>query len=124
MTGGRVLRQRLAVSGRSAEAQRYRRLYNTARWRRTRATQLAAHPLCAACTRAGRITAATVCNHADPASKADEATFFAGPFTSLCAPCHDAGEQKAESAGYHAAPDNQGWPTDPRHPANRRTAPR
>ena len=104
---------------RSPEAAAYRALYNTARWRRTRSAQLAAEPLCRACTKAGRITAATVCNHVRPDLKATEAGFFAGPFSSLCADCHDRGEQKAESAGYSATAGDDGWPTDRRHPVNR-----
>ena len=103
---------------RSAEAASYRRLYNTAQWRCTRADQLAREPLCRACAQAGRITAATVCNHLIPEQKLSPATFFDGPFSSSCAPCHDSGEQKAESAGYSAAAGADGWPTDPRHPAN------
>lgn len=103
---------------RSAQAQGYRHLYKTARWQRTRAAQLQAQPLCQACRNIGRITEATVCNHADPAAKATEQGFFAGPFTSLCASCHDAGEQKAERAGYSAEAGSDGWPTDPAHPCN------
>ena len=104
---------------RSAEAQVWRGLYGTARWKRTRARQLTEHPLCEACLRMGRTVPATVCNHADPESKASEATFFDGPFSSLCQPCHDAGEQKAERAGYSGEADETGWPIDPRHPCNR-----
>jgi 5-methylcytosine-specific restriction protein A len=103
---------------RSPQAEAYRRLYHTARWRRTRAAQLRKQPLCEACLKRGRYAPATVCNHADPATKAT--AFFAGPFTSLCAPCHDAGEQKAERAGFTGEADEDGWPTDARHPANRR----
>lgn len=106
---------------RSPEASAYRSLYATARWRQTRADQLAREPLCRPCAAAGRIMAATVCNHLIPEQKLDPATFFDGPFSSSCAPCHDAGEQKVESAGYSAAAGGDGWPTDPRHPANRRT---
>lgn len=104
---------------RSDQATEYRRLYRTARWKRTRADQLQAEPLCRACMARGRVTEANVCNHMDKDAKATEEGFFAGPFSSLCAPCHDAGEQKGESAGYTAEADASGWPTDPRHPANR-----
>ena len=103
---------------RSVEAEQYRRLYGTARWKWTRAQQLASHPLCEACAKLGRVTAATVCNHTDPDSKSDSETFFAGPFSSLCAPCHDQGEQREEKAGYSFAVDSSGWPTDSNHPAN------
>ena len=105
-------------SDRSPEAQAWRRLYNTPRWRQIRATQLRAEPLCQACVALGKITPATVCNHLVKDSKATIVGFFAGPFSSLCAPCHDAGEQKGESAGFTAEAGLDGWPLDPRHPAN------
>ena len=104
---------------RSPAAAEYRALYKTAQWRRTREDQLRREPLCQACKAQGGFTPATVCNHIDKASKATPEGFFAGPFSSLCAPCHDGGEQKAESAGYSAAAGADGWPTDPRHLANR-----
>lgn len=106
---------------RSQEAQEYRAWYRDPRWRGkggVREQQLAKQPLCEACLRMGRTVPATVCNHADPESKASEATFFDGPFSSLCQPCHDAGEQKAERAGYSAEAGPDGWPLSPDHPAN------
>lgn len=104
---------------RSREAQVYRRLYSTARWRRTRAAQLAAYPLCAACTRAGFVTAATVCDHVRP-HKGDEALFFdPSNLQSLCAPHHDSSKQREESLGYSGEADEFGWPVDCRHPANK-----
>lgn len=100
---------------RSAEAAAYRRLYRTARWMRTRAEQLAKQPLCETCLSQGRITAATVCNHADKDSKATEEGFFAGPFTSECAPCHDSviqrNERRAEVGKLPIQPcGTDGWP--------------
>ena len=81
---------------RSAQAEAYRHLYKTARWKRTRAEQLAKQPLCETCLSQGRITAATVCNHADKDSKATIEGFYAGPFTSECAPCHNGVVQRDE----------------------------
>jgi len=88
---------------RSAEAEAYRVLYRDRRWRGpqgVRARQLSAHPLCAMCAKAGRTTAATVCDHIDPNSKRSEVTFFDGPFQSLCdaAPwrCHSSRKQSDE----------------------------
>lgn len=104
---------------RSVQASEYRHLYRTARWRRTRKDQLEREPLCRSCAARGLVVAATVCNHVDKDAKATEEGFFAGPFSSLCAPCHDGGEQKAESAGFTGEADADGWPVDPRHPANR-----
>ena len=106
----------MAADRRSPEAEAWRRLYKTAKWQAIRRDQLQRFPLCRACWRQGRTTPATVCNHLDKSSKATD--FFRGPFSSLCAPCHDGGEQKAEGAGFSAEAGEDGWPTDPRHPAN------
>ena len=81
---------------RSDGALAYRHLYKTARWKRTRAEQLARQPLCETCLSMGRITAATVCNHVDKDSKATIEGFYAGPFTSLCALHHDSTQQREE----------------------------
>ena len=109
---------------RSEEAKAYRRLYKTARWRRLRLAQLATHPLCASCLSMGRTTPATVCNHADKDAKATEEGFFAGPFTSECAPCHDGPIQKQERRGHIIGCDESGWPIDPKHHWNAVPGPR
>lgn len=108
---------------RSAEARIYRRLYNTARWHRTRDQQLREHPLCERCKAKGFTVGATICDHADPKTKENEETFFHGPFSSLCKPCHDGPKQSQErtgkansQVGYSKAVDASGIPTDPRHP--------
>jgi hypothetical protein len=89
---------------RSAKAQAYRVHYKSARWRETRKRQLAKQPLCETCLKAQpqRLTPATVCNHADKRTKEDPETFFQGPFTSECAPCHDSivqSQERREDAG-------------------------
>lgn len=75
------------------------------------------------CLAEGRVTAATVCDHVDPRTKDSEATFFEGPFQSLCdaAPwrCHSRKKQQQERSGYHADLGLDGVPTDPNHPFNR-----
>jgi len=101
---------------RSPEAQVWRRLYNTKRWRETRRAQLARQPLCETCLTMGVTTAATVCNHADKDSKATEAGFFAGPFTSECKPCHDGLIQSQERRGHIIGCDESGIPLDPNSP--------
>lgn len=109
---------------RSDQAEAYRRLYKTARWLKTRKHQLATEPLCRMCKAAGRITAATVCDHIDPATKLDPATFFDGPFQSLCDEepqrCHSSRKQRIEALGYEPGCDTSGRPVDPAHPWNRR----
>lgn len=108
---------------RSKASEAYRHLYNASRWKHpdhgVRARQLRKQPLCEFCLKANRITVATVCDHIDPRSKDTEEGFFAGPFQSLCADHHNAAKQREESAGYSAEAGEDGWPIDPRHPANR-----
>ena len=101
---------------RSEAAKAYRRLYATKRWKLTRAEQLRHEPLCRMCAEAGRVTAATVCDHTDPRSKDTEEGFFAGPFQSLCAPHHDGRKQQQERRGYATEVGSDGFPTDPAHP--------
>lgn len=105
---------------RSAEAERYRALYKSARWQRIRKAQLSAFPLCQTCERQGRITPAAVCNHIDKSAKATVEGFFAGPFSSECAPCHDGPIQRDERrADAGLAPIAQvgedGWPVSAGH---------
>ena len=104
---------------RSEASAAYRHLYRTARWRRLRLAQLAAHPLCASCLTMGRTTPASVCNHADKAAKATPEGFYAGPFTSLCALHHDSTQQREERRGYQIGCGLDGTPNDPRHHWNK-----
>lgn len=87
-------------TARSDQAESYRRLYKTARWRRIREAQLSSQPLCQTCQTMGRVTAATVCDHIDPDKKLDPATFYNGPFQSLCDEgpwrCHSSRKQSDE----------------------------
>lgn len=84
---------------RSKEAEAYRKLYKTKRWQDTRDRQLASKPLCERCAKVGKVTVATVCHHVDKSTKDNQATFFAGPFASLCKQCHDGPIQKEERSG-------------------------
>lgn len=103
---------------RSPEAAAYRALYRTRAWQVTRRQQLQEEPLCRMCKAEGRVTAATVCDHIEP-HKGDRVKFFSGPFQSLCSTCHDGAKQSEDRRGYSKRIDLSGWPTDPRHPANR-----
>lgn len=75
----------------------WRAFYSTTRWHRIRARQLRDNPICAECDKDGIVTPATVCDHVDRHG-GDEEKFFAGPFQSLCKPCHDSAKQVAERA--------------------------
>lgn len=62
------------------------RLYG-ARWQKFRASWLSARPWCAACLRLGVYTLATEVHHLRRHG-GDASLFWAGPFESLCKPCH------------------------------------
>lgn len=106
---------------RSAASAAWRGLYGTARWKAVRQAQLASEPLCCMCAAAipSRVTRASVCDHVDPTAKETSEGFFDGPFMSLCGPHHNSSKQREERAGYSGACDVDGWPIDPRHPANK-----
>lgn len=90
--------------------QPWRAWYKTPRWQRARATQLSAYPLCAMCQEDGVITPANVCDHVEP-HRGNEAKFWAGPFQSLCEPCHNRHKQREERGGARSwAVGEDGWP--------------
>lgn len=76
-----------------------RRLYSTSRWRALRTAQLQAEPLCRRCWDLDHLAVpATVCDHVHP-HRGDVTAFWAGPFQSLCQPCHDSAKQREETGG-------------------------
>lgn len=88
----------------------YKRWYKTARWQRLRASQLSEEPLCAMCK--PHITVATVCDH-QRRHRGDETAFWAGPFQSLCKPCHDSDKQRIENGSKpRQRISASGWPED------------
>ena len=103
---------------RSPEAAAYRKLYQSARWKRLREAYLRGHPLCIMCQAEGRVTAANVVDHQTP-HKGDLAIFWGGPFQAMCKPHHDGAKQSEDRTGYSKAIGLDGFPSDPRHPANR-----
>ena len=68
-----------------------------AQWRRRRAAQLEAAPLCCMCEREGRIRLATVADHIKP--HRGDPVLFAGPLQSLCASHHSGYKQALERTG-------------------------
>lgn len=103
-------------NSRSAKAIAYRRLYQTAQWRRLREAQLNDQPLCAFCLARGRTTEARVADHI--VRHLGDTTLFFDPdnLQSLCFNCHDSLKAQVESKGYHEAFGLDGFPIDPRHP--------
>lgn len=63
--------------------------YDTARWQAARKAQIARCPLCAECTKQGRTTPATVCDHITPV-RLGGAFYDTNNHQSLCNPHHQA----------------------------------
>jgi len=104
---------------RSAEALEWRKLRKTKHWLQLRDMQLTAHPYCRFCEARGKLKRATVVDHITP-HKGDADLFFdPANLQSLCKRCHDSAKQSEERLGYSTAIDEDGYPIDPRHPANR-----
>lgn len=82
---------------RRRDEKEWRGWYKLAVWRRIRAAQLQAEPLCRRCLARGEVVSATVVNHIEP-HRGDWDKFIAGPFESTCKPCHDGEVQREERA--------------------------
>lgn len=79
--------------------------------------QLRTHPLCATCLSRGVTTPATIADHVEP-HRGDWNAFMLGKLQSLCKPCHDKDKRLLDLHGYSDDIGDDGWPLDPRHPAN------
>jgi 5-methylcytosine-specific restriction endonuclease McrA len=78
--------------------------------------QRSTFPLCKMCEAKGLVVAAEVADHVEP-HKGDLQKFWLGELQSLCSNCHNANKQQIEKRGYDTAIGEDGWPTDPKHPA-------
>lgn len=68
------------------------------KWQQAREGFLRSHPLCVYCQREGRVTAATVVDHAI-AHRGDMALFWdKSNWQSLCGPCHSSVKQREEAS--------------------------
>src|SRR5262249_3044243 len=92
--------------------------YHTQRWRRRAALQLKRQPLWGIWLENGQVVPATDADHVVP-HKGNEREFWFGELQSLCGSCHRSVKQKEEKRGYRSDIGGDGWPTDPRHPANK-----
>lgn len=102
----------------------HRHLYNSARWKRLRLTQLQAHPLCRMHLELGQTVEARVADHVQP-HRGDETLFFGGQLQSLCKQCHDAHKQAQEhnADGVLRGAGLDGRPLDLAHPWHRSASP-
>jgi hypothetical protein len=88
-------------------------------WRRRAAHQLAAEPLCRMCQAEGRVTPAKVADHVEEHG-GNWNEFRLGKLQSLCAACHALKHGRASpTSSYGREIGADGWPLDPRHPANK-----
>jgi hypothetical protein len=97
----------------------WRRWYQLERWRKTAKAQLRKQPLCEFCLARGVVTIACIADHIEP-HHGDWNSFWLGRLQSLCKDCHDSNKRLVQERGYDPKAIGQdGWPTDPRHPANK-----
>lgn len=81
----------------------YRRIINSAAWRRLRDTYYRAHPLCEACLADGRAVPAEDVHHVVPIERArtfgemERLALSAGNLRSLCRNCHEAEHRRLAS---------------------------
>jgi 5-methylcytosine-specific restriction enzyme A len=80
---------------------------------------MAEHPLCKMCLARGLVVAAQVADHVIP-HKGNYNLFWFGELQSLCTDCHNRDKQQIERKGYTTDIGKDGWPTDQRHPANKK----
>jgi predicted CXXCH cytochrome family protein len=64
------------------------------------------------------VRVATICDHVEPHA-GDWNMFLTGKLQSLCFECHNSEKRLIERRGYSKAIGEDGWPSDPAHPANR-----
>jgi 5-methylcytosine-specific restriction endonuclease McrA len=90
--------------------------YNTTRWQRMRRNHLRTEPLCRWCDKP---TPATVVDHIKPHRGDARLAFDATNLQSLCEHHHNSDKRFEDINGYSRQVGADGWPVDPRHPANR-----
>ena len=92
--------------------------YRHWRWKKhIRPRQLAAEPLCRLCKLDGKVTVATVVDHVER-HHGDPQKFWYGELQSLCRGCHESRKKFHEARGYARDIGTDGFPLDPKHPAN------
>lgn len=99
---------------RSEDALAYRNLYGLKAWKRARAYQLHAFPLCALCHARGILTPANVVNHRKPHRGVMDLFLDPANLESLCKPCHDGPTQSFERTGVERGCNAEGFPNNAR----------
>jgi 5-methylcytosine-specific restriction protein A len=99
---------------------KHERLYDSPRWRKVAKMFLDQNPLCNPCWKiSGREVPASIVHHKIE-HKGDEALFWNWDnLEAVCPSCHSGHIRVSEHVGYSQACDADGFPIDPRHPANK-----
>jgi 5-methylcytosine-specific restriction enzyme A len=93
----RIPTARISLQSAASTAAEYKRrpeyreahaFYNSARWKKVRAMVLRAHPLCADCTKAGRVVIATEVHHVKERRDHPELAYSPENLAGLCKRCH------------------------------------
>jgi hypothetical protein len=86
--------------------------YSSRRWKKRRARQLKAEPLCAICLAKGRVVPASVADHEPPWKpgpiQSSWNRFITGKLQSLCRECHEIKEGRLRP---RVEIGEDGWPT-------------
>lgn len=111
---------------RSKDAEQYRKLYMTKRWRSMRLEVLARdlytcqNKGCGSRLVSGRSDPRSAVVHHKIAHKGNLELFYdLGNLEAVCWTCHSGEIQSQEALGYDTAIGADGWPTDPAHPGAR-----
>ena len=111
---------------RSKDAEQYRKLYMTKRWRSLRLEVLARdlytcqNKGCGSRLVSGRSDPRSAVVHHKKAHKGNLELFYdLGNLEAVCWTCHSGEIQSQEALGYDTAIGADGWPTDPAHPGAR-----
>jgi 5-methylcytosine-specific restriction protein A len=91
-------RDRQRAYNSTASRQADQKFYKGRRWLAVRAAHLQDEPLCRACRKVGRMTAATHVDHIIPRT-AGGADYDESNLQSLCMPCHSAKTRREERQG-------------------------
>ena len=97
-----------------------RALGYTWHWEKASRIYLNHNVLCVMCRANGRVVAATLVDHIIP-HKGDMAVFWdVNNWQALCKNCHNNDKQFIDNNKYKKDVDDNGWPVDPQHPANKK----
>ncbi|MEM1346657.1 MAG: HNH endonuclease [Pseudomonadota bacterium] len=97
----------------------HKHLYASRAWKRASRAYRLQYPRCRRCAERGQSSPSEVVDHIAP-HRGDAALFWdVANWQPLCKPCHDRHKQSEEARGYASDIGEDGWPVDPKHPANK-----